>query len=51
MNKLGCCTIKSLYANMGMTAVSSTPEQFSTYVQDEIARWAKIVRVAGIRAD
>jgi tripartite-type tricarboxylate transporter receptor subunit TctC len=34
-----------------MTAVSSTPEQFSTYVQFEIARWAKIVRVAGIRAD
>jgi tripartite-type tricarboxylate transporter receptor subunit TctC len=43
--------IKSHYANMGMTAVSSTPEQFSIYVQDEIARWAKIVREAGIRAD
>jgi tripartite-type tricarboxylate transporter receptor subunit TctC len=43
--------IKSHYANMGMTAVSSTPEQFSAYVQDEIVRWAKIVTVAGIRAD
>lgn len=43
--------IKSHYANMGMTAVSSTPEQFSAYVQGEIARWAKIVRVAGVRAD
>ena len=43
--------IKSHYANMGMTAVSSTPEQFGTYVQDEIARWAKIVKAAGIRAD
>ena len=43
--------IKSHYANMGMTAVSSTPERFSAYVQDEIARWAKIVRAAGIRAD
>jgi tripartite-type tricarboxylate transporter receptor subunit TctC len=43
--------IKSLYANLGMTAVSSTPVQFSAYVQDEIARWAKIVRAAGISAD
>ena len=43
--------IKSHYANMGMTAVSSTPEQFSAYVQDEIAHWAKIDEVAGVRAD
>jgi tripartite-type tricarboxylate transporter receptor subunit TctC len=43
--------IKAHYANMGMTAVSSTPEQFSAYVQDEIARWAKIVRAAGVSAD
>ncbi len=43
--------IKSHYANMGMTAVSSTPEQFSAYVQDEIARWAKVVKAAGISAN
>ena len=43
--------IKSHYANLGMTAVSSTPEQFSAYVQDEIARWAKVVKAAGIKAD
>jgi tripartite-type tricarboxylate transporter receptor subunit TctC len=43
--------IKSHYNNMGMTAVSSTPDQFSAYVQDELARWGKIVSVAGIKAD
>jgi tripartite-type tricarboxylate transporter receptor subunit TctC len=43
--------IKAHYATMGMTAVSSTPEHFNAYVQDEIARWAKIVKAAGIRAD
>jgi tripartite-type tricarboxylate transporter receptor subunit TctC len=43
--------IKAHYATLGMTAVSSTPEQFNAYVQNEIARWAKIVKAAGIRAD
>lgn len=43
--------IKSAYAHLGMTAVSNTPEQFSAYVQDEIARWAKVVKAAGIRAE
>jgi len=43
--------IKSHYANLGMTAVSSTPEQFSAYINEEIARWAKIVKATGARAD
>jgi tripartite-type tricarboxylate transporter receptor subunit TctC len=40
--------VKANYANLGMTAVSSTPEQFSAYVQEEIVRWAKVVKDAGI---
>ena len=43
--------IKSHYANLGMTAISNTPEQFSAYVHEEIARWAKIVKATGARAD
>ena len=43
--------IKSHYATLGMTAVSSTPEQFSAYVVEEIARWAKIVKASGARAE
>ena len=43
--------IKANYANLGMTAVSSTPEEFSAYVQDEIVRWAKVVKATGARAD
>jgi tripartite-type tricarboxylate transporter receptor subunit TctC len=43
--------IKSHYANLGMTAVSSTPEQFSAYINEEIVRWAKIVKATGARAD
>ena len=43
--------IKANYANLGLTAVSSAPEQFSSYVQEEIVRWAKVVKASGARAD
>jgi len=43
--------IKTHYANLGMNAVSNTPEQFSAYVHEEIARWAKIVKATGAKAD
>ena len=43
--------VKSHYANLGMTAVSSTPEQFSAYIQSETLHWAKIVKATGIKAE
>ena len=43
--------VKATYANLGLIAVSNTPEQFSSYVQTEIVRWAKVVRESGARAD
>ena len=43
--------VKANYTNLGMTAVSSTPEEFSAYVLEEIVRWAKVVKATGARAD
>ena len=43
--------IKAIYANLGLTAVSSTPEQFASYVQQEIVRWAKVVKASGMKAE
>jgi tripartite-type tricarboxylate transporter receptor subunit TctC len=43
--------VKSHYANMGLTAISNTPEQFGAYINEEIARWAKIVKATGARAE
>ncbi|MBM3344256.1 MAG: hypothetical protein FJY56_19405 [Betaproteobacteria bacterium] len=43
--------IKAGYAHLGMTAVSNTPEQFNAYLQEEITRWAKVVKASGVRAD
>src|ERR1035437_2771261 len=31
--------------------MTSSPEQFSTYIKQEIAKWSKVVRTAGLRAD
>jgi tripartite-type tricarboxylate transporter receptor subunit TctC len=31
--------------------VASTPEQFKTFLDAEVARWAKVVKDAGIKAD
>jgi tripartite-type tricarboxylate transporter receptor subunit TctC len=31
--------------------VGSTPEQFATLLKAEVARWTKVVKAAGIRAD
>jgi tripartite-type tricarboxylate transporter receptor subunit TctC len=48
---LGLPDVKAHYANLGMTAAPSTPEQFAAYVQEEIVRWAKVVKASGARAD
>ena len=38
-------------AGDGSEAVGSTPEQFSAHIRAEIAKWAKVVKAAGITAD
>jgi tripartite-type tricarboxylate transporter receptor subunit TctC len=35
----------------GITPVGSTPEQFGTLVRNEIEKWAKVVKTAGMRPD
>ena len=38
-------------ARVGAEATSSTPERFGAIVRDDIARWGKVIRDAGIRAE
>jgi tripartite-type tricarboxylate transporter receptor subunit TctC len=35
----------------GADPVGSTPEEFSAYMKTEIAKWAKVIRAAGIQAN
>ena len=38
--------LKEKYANLGVEAMSSTPEQFSIYITAEAARFAKVLTTA-----
>jgi tripartite-type tricarboxylate transporter receptor subunit TctC len=43
--------IKERFGKMGVEVVAGSPDQFSAYLKSEVARWAKVVRDAGIKAD
>jgi tripartite-type tricarboxylate transporter receptor subunit TctC len=38
-------------ADVGITAAPGTPEQFATFIRGELAKWAKVVKEAGVTAD
>ncbi|MGH8617241.1 MAG: Bug family tripartite tricarboxylate transporter substrate binding protein [Burkholderiales bacterium] len=42
---------KERLANEGAEAIGSTPAQFTAYLREELARYGKLIRDAGIRAD
>ena len=42
---------KERMANVGFETVGSTPEEFAKLIREEIPKWTKIVREAGIRAE
>ncbi len=38
-------------AGQGATTVGNTPEQFAAYIKSESAKWAKVLKASGVRAD
>ena len=36
---------------LGFQSASSSPEQFTAYIRGEIAKWAKVVKEAGIKPE
>jgi len=43
--------VRERFGNNGVEVVAGTPEQFSAFLKSEVARWAKVVQDAGIKAD
>ena len=39
------------YAGLGLEPVGNPPEQTAAYINTEVAKWAKVVKAAGISAD
>jgi len=43
--------VKAEWARQGATAMAMTPEAFTKYLNDDIVKWQRIVRVSGAKPD
>jgi tripartite-type tricarboxylate transporter receptor subunit TctC len=43
--------IKEFLFNQGLDAAPSTPEEFAAYIKSETAKWAKVIKAAGIKTE
>jgi tripartite-type tricarboxylate transporter receptor subunit TctC len=43
--------LKQRLAGLGADALTSTPEEFSSYLRSEIDKWAKVVKASGMKVD
>ena len=43
--------VKERFAAMAATAAGTTPEQFAALIRDDSAKWAKLIKDTGIKAD
>ena len=43
--------MKSRIAGLGATPIGNTPEQFRAQIRDDLAKWARIIKISGATAD
>ena len=43
--------VKKKFADLGVDAVSGTPEQFGAFMKSEMAKYAKLIKEANIHAE
>jgi tripartite-type tricarboxylate transporter receptor subunit TctC len=43
--------MKARFEQLGIEAVGNTPEQAAAFLNDEIAKWAKVINTAGVKAE
>ena len=43
--------VKSKFGDLGVEAVSSTPEQFGAFIKSEMDRYARLIQEAGIKGN
>jgi tripartite-type tricarboxylate transporter receptor subunit TctC len=41
--------MKARFADLGLTAAPSSPGEFASYIAEETAKWAKVVKFAGLK--
>ena len=48
---LNTSDMKSRIAGLGATPIGNTPEQFRAQIRDDLAKWARIIKLSGATAD
>jgi len=43
--------VRNLFASQGIETLGGTPDHFASYIRDEIAKWAKVIRLSGAKAE
>ncbi|HSD53012.1 MAG TPA: tripartite tricarboxylate transporter substrate-binding protein [Burkholderiales bacterium] len=43
--------LRDKLVQMGIEPVGNTPDQLAQFINDEIARWAKVINTAGVKAE
>jgi tripartite-type tricarboxylate transporter receptor subunit TctC len=43
--------MRARFDQLGIEAIGSTPEQAATFLNEEIAKWAKVINTAGVKAE
>jgi tripartite-type tricarboxylate transporter receptor subunit TctC len=43
--------LKARFAELGATVLPSSPGEFGRFIAEDTAKWAKVVKFAGIKAD
>ena len=44
-------SVRDNFARLGAETLESTPEEFARYLRDDLAKWTRVVREAGIKLD
>ncbi|HEV7800830.1 MAG TPA: tripartite tricarboxylate transporter substrate binding protein [Burkholderiales bacterium] len=43
--------MKERLSGLGIEAIGTTPAQFATFLREELAKWSKVIKAAGIKAE
>ena len=43
--------VRNQFAIQGIEVIGGTPEQFASYIRDEIAKWARAIKLSGAKAE
>jgi tripartite-type tricarboxylate transporter receptor subunit TctC len=44
-------SVRDVLAKQGLTAAGGSPERFANLIRNDLARWMRVVKAAGIKAD